>query len=206
MASPSWRISGDYFETCNCDFVCPCPTSHLTAKPTHGDCRVAFAFRIKDGSYGDVALDGISFATVALTPGPMGEGNWTVGVIVDEAASDEQRDALTQIASGAAGGPMARLSALVGTFAGVETAPISFEADGMTRAVKIGDFVDQAVQGMAGANQDEPMYFDNLGHPASTRLALAKSTRSHIHAFGIDFDAADGGNNGHFAPFDWQGP
>ena len=42
-------------------------------------------------------------------------------------------------------------------------------------------------------------------HPANARLALAKALRSHLHAFGRDWDDDSGRNNGHFAPFTWQG-
>ena len=24
MTTPSWQVTGQYYETCNCDFVCPC--------------------------------------------------------------------------------------------------------------------------------------------------------------------------------------
>jgi len=41
--------------------------------------------------------------------------------------------------------------------------------------------------------------------PANARLALAHATRSHVHAFGLDWDDTSGRNNGHFAPFFWQG-
>ena len=102
---------------------------------------------------------------------------------------------------------MERTAALVGTFAGVESAPIRIEGSGMRRSVSVGDLVDQAIEGVAGAiNPDEPIYLDNVGHPASSRLGLAKATRSHVHAFGIDWDDTSGSNNGHLAPFDWQGP
>jgi hypothetical protein len=46
---------------------------------------------------------------------------------------------------------------------------------------------------------------DNTLHPANPRLALAKSTGSHVHAFGLDWDDTSGRNNGHFAPFSWRG-
>jgi len=49
------------------------------------------------------------------------------------------------------------------------------------------------------------MYFDNSGHPANDRLALAKATRSHLNAFGLMWNDVSGQNNGHFAPFSWQG-
>ena len=47
-----WKLSGDYFENCNCDVVCTCLVSRsppLTAKPTQGECDVALAFHIGSG-------------------------------------------------------------------------------------------------------------------------------------------------------------
>jgi hypothetical protein len=134
----------------------------------------------------------------------MNQGNWTVGVIVDERASAPQREALTAIASGQGGGPMGALGPLVGNFAGVEAKPIKLEGKGMKRSVSIPGVLDIAVEGIPGAKQDEPIYFDNVGHPAASRLALAKATRSHLHAFGINWDDTSGRNNGHFAPFSWR--
>jgi hypothetical protein len=134
----------------------------------------------------------------------MGQGNWTVGVIVDERASAPQREALTSIASGQGGGPMAAVGPLVGRFAGTEAKPIKLEGTGMKRAVSIPGVLDIAIEGIAGAKQDEPIYLDNVGHPAASRLALAKATRGHMHAFGINWDDTSGRNNGHFAPFSWR--
>ena len=57
MANPAWTASGDYFETCTCDYLCPCLSSNLTASPTKGDCVFAFAFRVDRGRFGDVSLD-----------------------------------------------------------------------------------------------------------------------------------------------------
>ena len=134
------------------------------------------------------------------------EGDFTVGLIIDERANDDQVQAIADIASGAAGGPMAALAPLVGTMAGVERRPISFERDGMTFSVKAGDLVDQACAGVGSlANPDEPMYIENVAHPVNTKLALAKATHSSMHAFGIDWDDSSGTRNGHFAPFSWAG-
>jgi hypothetical protein len=132
------------------------------------------------------------------------DGDWTVGVILDERASAQQREALTAIASGQGGGPMAALGPLVGRFAGAEAKPIRIEKNGMRRSVSIPGMLDIAIEGVAGANQTEPIYLDNVGHPAATRLALAKASRGHMHGFGIDWDDTSGRNNGHFAPFSWR--
>jgi len=204
MASPQWTISGDYFEACNCDSVCPCPTSGLAARPTQGHCDAGLVFHVERGSHGTIQLDGLSFAVLLHTPGPMIAGNWTVGVIVDERATAEQREALGAIGSGQGGGPMAALGPLVGSFAGIEAKPIQIERSGMRRSVSIPGALDLAIEGIPGASQTEPIYFDNVGHPAATRLALAKASRSHMHAFGINWDDTSGKVNGHFAPFAWS--
>ena len=98
MATPSWQAKGQYYETCSCDFVCPCIAGKLAVKPTHGSCTIAMAFQIERGKYGGVSLDGLGFILLALTPEEMGKGNWSVGVIADERASAEQRDAIAAIA------------------------------------------------------------------------------------------------------------
>src|SRR2546421_6707789 len=126
-----WRIEGQYMETCNCTYLCPCPTSNLTARPTEGDCKAAIAMRIDKGQKDGVKLDGVSFIVVLRSPGPMADGNMTVGLIVDQRASEEQVQAIAAIATGAAGGPMAALAPLVGKVAGVGKRPVRFGVGGM---------------------------------------------------------------------------
>ena len=149
-------------------------------------------------------MSAISGDTTTVSPGAMIAGNWTVGVIVDERATAPQREALVAIGSGQGGGPMAAVGPLVGTFAGVETKPIRIERSGMRRSVSIPGMLDIAVEGIPGASPTEPIYLDNVGHPAASRLALAKASRGHMHAFGINWDDTSGKNNGHFAPFAWS--
>jgi hypothetical protein len=206
MATPTWQVSGQYYETCNCDFVCPCIPAGLAVTPTKGSCTFAMAYAIERGSYGGVPLDGLGFIVLGYTPGAMGQGNWSVGVIADERASADQREAITAIASGAAGGPMAALSGLVGKFLGVESATIRFERDGAKWSVTAGSLVDMAAAGATGINPNatEPMYLDNTGHPAADRFALARASRSHVHALGLAWDDTSGHNNGQYAPFSWR--
>ncbi len=204
----AWSIEGQYMETCNCDFVCPCITSNLAATPTEGDCKAAVAMRIDKGEKDGVKLDGLAFIVVMHSPKAMGEGNITVGLIIDERATDPQVEAISAIASGAAGGPMAALGPLVGRMAGVERRPISFEADGagMKFAVKAGELIDQACEGVASvARPGEPLYIDNVAHPVNSRLGLAKATRSNFDVFGMKWKDSSGSRNGHFAPFSWAG-
>ena len=157
--------------------------------------------------YGAVTLDGLGFIVLGLTPEAMGNGNWSVGVIADERASAEQRDAIAAIASGSSGGPMAALSALVGKFLGVETAPIRFERSGPKWSVTAAKFVDMAAQGAFGVNPEakEPLHLENTGHPAADRFALANAVKSHVDALGLSWHETSGKNNGQYAPFSWKG-
>ncbi len=206
MTPKNWQVSGQYYETCSCDFVCPCVPGQLTVMPTKGSCTFAMAFQIESGSYGSVTLDGLGFIILGLTPAEMGKGNWSVGLIADERASAEQRDAITAIASGAAGGPMAALSGLIGKFLGVESAPIRFDCNGAKWSVTASSFLDMAAEAAKGLNpaNPEPLYLENTGHPAADRFALAHAAKSHVNALGLKWDDVSGKNNGQYAPFSWR--
>jgi hypothetical protein len=164
------------------------------------------AFHVERGTYGSLSLDGLGFIVLGFTPEAMGKGNWSVGVIADERATTDQRDAITSIVSGGAGGPMAALSGLVGKFLGVESAPIRFDRQGVQWSVKAGSLVDMAAEGAKGINPaaTEPLYLDNTGHPAADRFALARASKSHVHALGLAWDEVNGHNNGQYAPFAWR--
>jgi hypothetical protein len=201
-----WNLNGRYYETCNCDLVCPCLTHQMAAQPSKGDCTFAMAFEVERGRYGDVSLDGLGFIVIGHTPGAMNKGDWSVGLVVDERADEAQRDALTTIASGAAGGPMAALSGLIGKFLGVQGARIRFEDDGRRWSIDAPGLVDMAAEAAMGLDPaaKEPLRLPNPAHPAANDYSLAHVARSHVHAFGLGWDDASGGNNGQFAPFAWR--
>ena len=206
MAAPTWQVSGQYYETCSCDFVCPCLPGQMAVAPSKGSCTFAMAFQIDRGTFGAVSLDGLGFIVLGLTPEAMGKGGWSVGIIADERASAEQRDAIAAIASGAAGGPMAAMSGLIGKVLGVESAPIRFDRNGVKWSVKAGSLVDMAAEGAMGMSPGatEPLMLDNTGHPAANRFALAHASTSHVHALGLAWDDVSGTNNGQYAPFSWR--
>ena len=199
-----WQISGQYMETCNCAFLCPCIVTNLQGTPTEGNCKAALGMHIESGSKDGVSLSGISFITLLESRGPMGAGNMTVGLIVDSAASNAQVEAITAIASGAAGGPMAMMAPLVGKFAGVERAKVSITQDGEKWTARAGDLVDQTCQGVLNM-EGTPLAINNASHPVNSRLALARAVRSVFDAFGIRWKDESGTRNGHYAAFSWSG-
>ena len=207
MATPSWNVNGQYYETCSCDFVCPCVPGQMAVEPSKGSCTFAMAFQIERGHYGTATLDGLGFIVLGFTPGAMGKGNWLVGLVTDARANADQREAIVAIASGAAGGPMAAVTGLVGTFLGVESAPITFTRAGVSWSVTAAPFVDMAASGAMGLNPaaSRPLELTNTGHPAADRFTLARASKSHVNALGLKWDDLSGANNGQYAPFSWQG-
>ncbi len=204
--SQTWKIEGEYMEACSCDFLCPCITDNATTPATHDFCKVAMTYAVKAGHYGDVALDGVVFAVVAQSKAIMSKGEWALGVIVDERATDAQVEAIGAIASGAAGGPLAGFAPLVSEFRGLIRARIEYTRDGHEHSVSIDGQLAQTVQGIASLTAPgECLAIDNTFHPSNQRLNLARALKNVIRVFGIEWDAPAGKTNGHFAPFNWAG-
>jgi hypothetical protein len=205
MAHEKWTISGEYMESCNCDYLCPCIYTNPQGPATHDHCYAMMVYRIDAGKSGDVDLSGLSFAFVIRSGKVMADGGWVFACVVDEAADDVQRDALAAIASGTAGGTPGMIrDNLVGDFRGVDYKPITFMMEGLKRSTEIPDILAFDIEGVASRNKSGgPYYIDNTGHPANRRLALAKSKFLKIFGFGLDLDMTDKGNNGHYAPFNW---
>ncbi len=205
MAEQKWTMRGEYMESCNCDYLCPCIYTNPQGAATHDHCIAVMVFRVDEGSYGGISLDGLKFALVIRSGRIMADGDWVFAGVVDAAADPAQRQALTTIVGGDAGGPPAFIRQnLVGDYRGVAVKPIEFAMAGLARKAAIPDVAAFEIEGVASRNRSgEPYYIDNTGHPASRRLALARSKETHVHGFGLDLDLVGTGNNGHYAPFSW---
>ena len=207
MPEPKWSLRGEYMESCNCDYLCPCIYTNPQGPATAENCLAVMAFRIDEGRAGAVRLDGCKFALVIRSGRVMADGNWIFGVVVDAGADAERRRELAAIAGGEAGGPPGAIRThLVGDFRGVEYKPVEFTVEGKTRRAAIPDVASFEIAGVLSRNRSgDPYYIDNTGHPAGRRLALARAKALRITGFGLALDLADRGNNGHFAPFSWSG-
>src|SRR2546429_10019586 len=130
----SWQLEGSYFETCSCDVVCPC-TASLALGATKDRCNITLVFNVKSGEVEGTDVSGLTVAAVVDTPKVMSEGNWRLGVVIDEAASDEQAEKLGAVFSGALGGPMESLGPMVAENLGLERAPIEVQEDGLLHSI-----------------------------------------------------------------------
>src|SRR5574340_1346138 len=125
-----WKLKGTYFETCNCEAICPC---NMMGPATDGTCTALVAWHIDEGTFGPTKLDGLNVGLVAHAPGHMFQTKWKVALYLDERASDAQRDALGKIYSGQVGGLMTQLAGFIGEIAGGRSVPIEYRADGRRR-------------------------------------------------------------------------
>jgi len=131
-----WSFEADFLQACNCDYGCPC---EFSAPPTRGFCEGMGAWRISRGNYGEVRLDGLALGFAARWPKAIHEGNGTVCIFVDEKASQPQRDALLQIASGQAGGlPFEILATTFSTVLEPRYVGFQFSGSGVDSRVKMG--------------------------------------------------------------------
>ena len=166
----SWNLKGSYVETCSCELMCPCNLS-FDHGATYDFCRVTLVFDIREGEIEGTDIGGLKVAAVADTPKVMSDGNWRLGMFVDERATDEQADKLVQVFSGQLGGPMGALAPLVGEMLGVERAAIEVRDDGVRHSVRIGDAVDFEIEDIVpfGVETGEPVRFSGDVPPRGVR-------------------------------------
>lgn len=185
----SWNLKGSYVETCSCELMCPCNLS-FDHGATYDFCRVSLAFTIKDGQVDGTPIAGRRVVVIADTPKVMTEGNWRVGVFIDNDATDEQFQKLVQVFSGQLGGPMAGVAPLVGEMLGAERAEIEVADDGLRHRVKVADKIDFEIEDIVpfGVETGEPVRFSGMFHPVAPNLTMAEAKRSKINAFGISYE------------------
>ncbi len=196
----SWNLDGSYFETCSCELICPC-TASLSNGATYDRCNVVLVFNVKSGEVDGTDVSGLTVAAVADTPKVMTDGNWRLGVVIDDAASDEQAEKLGGVFSGALGGPMEALGPMIGENLGVERAPIEVNEDGLKHSVRIGDDVDFEIEDIVpfGVETGEPAKITGIFHPAGSEMTISRATRSKINAFGIQYEGKSGFSRSQFS-------
>jgi hypothetical protein len=199
----SWNVEGTYFENCNCNFACPCTVTSFASPGTEDRCQAVLAFHITRGTIDGVDVAGHSVAVVADTPAKMLDGNWRVGLIIDDKASKEQADKLAGVFSGQMGGPMAGLAPLIADVLGIEQKPFEFGDSGHKHHLKIGNEIAIEVEDYIPQGMSEPSRLVGIGHPANTTVTIARPTSSRIKAFGMEFH--NEGKSAFSAPYSWSG-
>jgi hypothetical protein len=103
----AFSVSGSYFESCNCDPICPCRMTDgiLGGRSTYGVCYGALSWKIEEGHVGDVDVTGLATALVIRYDDDEPGSPWTIVLHVDVRGNEEQRAALADVFLGRLGGP-----------------------------------------------------------------------------------------------------
>jgi hypothetical protein len=185
----AWRISGTYVASCNCNVICPCPMDG----PPHSDdgqCRGVLVFHIAEGTLDDTDLSNINVGFTNYWPSNVSAGNWKIGIVVDDSASDEQTNALERIFKGEEGGPFGDFAALTDEWLGTERGSVTF-SDGDTPSGSIGDssFTFEPLQGPEGSGTQTTVKNAAFGFAPEFRVGKAPG---HVSVLGQEFDAIYG--------------
>ena len=102
----SWQIKGSYFESCNCDAICPCRRIDGTPgrRSTHGICMGVLSWLVEEGNADGVDLSGLPVAVACRYSDDESGSPWTWILYLDARATSEQRAALEGIYTGHLGG------------------------------------------------------------------------------------------------------
>lgn len=100
--SDNWMIRGTSLGSCNCDWGCPC---QFNSPSTHGQCQFASGGYIEEGYLDQIKLDNLHWAEIGYWPGEIAEGNGKLQIVIDQRATQAQRNALEKIMHGKVGQP-----------------------------------------------------------------------------------------------------
>jgi hypothetical protein len=143
----SWRIAGAYFESCNCDAICPCRMigGRPGGRSTFGICFGVLSWRVDEGHAGEVSLAGLNAALVIRYDDDEHGSPWRFNVHVDERGDAQQRAALADVLTGRLGGDdVMRLPWLrkPSELLDVKVSRIEFERTGIQHELRIGEAVE----------------------------------------------------------------
>lgn len=196
-----WWAKGLIFENCACTLVCP-GHMHFSQLCTHERCKGYWALRFDAGDFAGVPLDGLRAVIAFDTPQRMIDGNWTQSLIIDDTASPEQRRALETMLTGKAGGPWAKLAALVATQLPTEFRPITLVDEGATKHVTIVDRLKAVVTQIRGRDKSQPVLFENIFNQIHASTQVVALGDSDYDDGRIVFHNSE--SHGLFSEFDWR--
>ncbi len=199
MAISNWKVEGKYFESCNCENLCPCI---LLKDPTEGFCEAMVGWHIEKGHCEDVSLDGLKVGVWLHAPGNLTEGNWKLALYVDESASDEQFNAVCSLWSGEGGGHLGVIASLVGEVMGAEKAKISFEYSDNKKHLVIEGLGENEMVPMEGADGRNVIVTDPpLAVAPGNPITVHESVKAHYEGHGYKWNQS--GKAGLASPFQY---
>ena len=187
----AYNLDGALLEVCTCNILCPC---WVGEDPDNGDCQSIMAWHFDSGVIDGVDVAGLTFAAVMDIPGNVLAGNWRAMVYMDDKSTPEQEAALLNLYTGKLGGPVADLVKLIGEVVGVERVPVTFDLEGVSGSIKLGDAAEAEIVAYKGATGKESALHDTIfstvpGAPAF--VGKATNYRANVPALNININLKD---------------
>jgi hypothetical protein len=148
VVATTYTIQGRLLEVCTCAAICPC---WIGEDPDGGTCDSSLAWYVDSGTVRGVDVSDRCIALTVFIPGNVLAGHWKAVVYVDDRCTQEQQNALLAVFTGALGGPIADLAALIGEVVAVERAPMTFTVEEGEGMLKVGDSIEARLTPFRGA-------------------------------------------------------
>jgi hypothetical protein len=200
----SWHVSGSYFESCNCEPICPCRRIDGVpgGRSTFGECLGVLSWVIEHGHADAVSLDGLAVALATRYHDDEPGSPWSFVVYLDERADAQQRAALEAIYTGALGGdalthfPWAWKDAKC-----LAVRPVEIEVSHEPRRqwLRVRDHVSVRIRDRYTGPETVTCVIP--GHERSGEELVAQELRVSDEALHFEYD----GNCGYAATFDYSG-
>jgi hypothetical protein len=177
---------------------------HFSQACTHERCVGYWAIRFDEGEFGDVPLGGVRAVVTYDSPQHMIEGGWVEGILVDEAASTEQQQAVEAILKGSAGGPWEVLARFVGRRLATRRVPIVIEDDGTRKSVTVDGLLVSTIEAIRGRDRSRTVTFENMFNQihATSQVIAMGGTQYDDGEIRVDND----GTHGLYSSFEWRVP
>jgi len=184
----SYHLKGVGLCGCSCNWGCPC---NFEAPPTQGFCEGGYFWHVQDGTYGHVALHGLTFAWLAHSPGPLHLGNLTSLYLVDERATPAQRQAIEELlTTNPTVMPFSIFKALTSTLLGIRYVPFVLNLKGTQSRVKVGDILDLQLTPMKNpvTGEEEPVTLLKPKGFTSHQQELCTTATFRLTSEGLSYD------------------
>jgi hypothetical protein len=200
--APDWSLNATIIEACSCTMFCPCYFSTVPSGHGHGAmvdhyCRFNNAYRVNQGRFGTVNLDGLKFWIAGDLGADFSKSGEWAEITFEPSATKEQREAITTIVPNVY--PVNWKAFTVGQDARIDWTATSNRAEARLNDGKAGEVVLVRNPGMT----EEPVVITNLkyfGAPRNTGFILMPN---EVEAYRVGPKAFEfKGTNGFMITFD----
>ena len=196
-----WRIAGPYFESCNCDAICPCRMvdGRGGSRAQYRLCQFAAGWSVSEGRHGEIDLRGRRVAMVGYWDEDEPGAPWRVGVYVDSGATPEQRELLGGIVTGRQGGtPRKQYAGAISEVLFVEAAAIEIGHESGRQHILVSGHVEARARGRYKTSSTV-----SCGVPGHDRAGYEMVT-DILDVKGGPFEYAFEGRCGYVATYDYR--